>query len=54
MRRSEAEGHLCELNNSTHEGHENNLEENPKYVYRGTKVEITRKIIFKVKEGYKF
>ncbi|XP_078351629.1 uncharacterized protein LOC144636321 isoform X2 [Oculina patagonica] len=37
MRRSEAEGHLCELNNSTHEGHENNLEENPKYVYRGTK-----------------
>ncbi|KAL9953731.1 hypothetical protein ACROYT_G041192 [Oculina patagonica] len=37
MRRSEAEGHICELNNSTHEGNENNLEENPKYVYRGTK-----------------
>ena len=32
-------GHYkCELNNSTHEGHENELEENPIYVYHGTKV----------------
>ncbi|XP_078351611.1 uncharacterized protein LOC144636308 [Oculina patagonica] len=37
MRRSEAEGHKCELNNSTHEAHENDLEEDPNYVYRGTK-----------------
>ena len=34
------EGHRCELNNSTHEGKENELEENPDYVYRGTKVSI--------------
>ena len=38
MKRSEAEGHRCELNNATHEGNENDLEENPDYVYRGTKV----------------
>ena len=38
MKRSEAEGHRCELNNSTHEGNENDLEENPDYVYRGAKV----------------
>ncbi|XP_078351653.1 uncharacterized protein LOC144636339 [Oculina patagonica] len=37
MRRSEAEGHKCELNNSTHEAHENDLEEDPSFVYRGTK-----------------
>ena len=38
MKRSEAEGHRCELNNSTHEGDKNDLEENPVYEYRGTKV----------------
>ncbi|KAL9953748.1 hypothetical protein ACROYT_G041211 [Oculina patagonica] len=37
MLRSEAEGHKCELNNSTHEGNEHDLEKNPNYVYRGTK-----------------
>ncbi|KAL9954064.1 hypothetical protein ACROYT_G041555 [Oculina patagonica] len=37
MRRSEAEGYKCELNNSTHEGNENDLEEDPNYDYRGTK-----------------
>ena len=32
-------GHYkCELNNSTHEGHENELEENPIYVYYGSEV----------------
>jgi len=43
MRRSETEGHRCELNNSTHEGNEDDLEENPDYVYRGTKVGNTSK-----------
>ena len=38
MKRSEPEGHRCELNNATHEGNENDLEENPDYIYRGTKV----------------
>ncbi|KAL9953745.1 hypothetical protein ACROYT_G041208 [Oculina patagonica] len=37
MRRSDTEGYKCELNNSTHEGNEQDLEENPNYVYRGTK-----------------
>ena len=43
MRRSEAEGHKCELNNSTHEGNEHDLVENPNYVYRGTKVTMIAK-----------
>jgi len=43
MRRSEAERNRCELNNSTHEGNENDLEENPDYVYRGTEVRIISK-----------
>ena len=30
--------HKCELNNSTHEEHENDTEENPDYLYRGAKV----------------
>ena len=30
--------HKCELNNSTHEGHENELEKNSNYVYRGAEV----------------
>jgi len=38
MEKSENEGQRCELNNSTHEGDENDLEENPDYVYRGTEV----------------
>ena len=38
MRRSKLEGHRCELNNATHEENEDDMEENPDYVYRGTKV----------------
>ena len=38
MLKSEAGKHKCELNNSTHEGNEKDLEENPSYVYRGAKV----------------
>ena len=34
--------HKCELNNSTHEFHEEDLEENPNYLYRGAKVKIAR------------
>ena len=30
--------HKCELNNSTHEGHEVDLKDNPNYLYRGAKV----------------
>ena len=40
MKRSEPKGYKCELNNSTHEANENDLEENPNYVYRGTEVRI--------------
>ena len=32
--------HQCELNNATHEGHENEMEKNSDYVYRGVKVVI--------------
>ena len=32
--------HKCELNNSTHEGHEEELKDNPNYLYRGAKVTI--------------
>ena len=32
--------HRCELNNATHEGHENELEEDPNYLYLGAKVRI--------------
>ena len=42
IRRSE--GHRCELNNSTHEGNENDMEENPNYIYRGTKARKLEKI----------
>ena len=38
MKRSDTDGYKCELNNSTHEAHNYDLEENPNYVYRGTKV----------------
>ena len=34
------EVHKCELNNSTHEGHENDLEEDPNYKYHGAEVRI--------------
>ncbi|KAL9953737.1 hypothetical protein ACROYT_G041198 [Oculina patagonica] len=37
MLKSDSEGNKCELNNSTHEGYENDLEDNQNYVYRGTK-----------------
>ena len=40
MRRSKAEGNRCELNNATHEGNENDMEENPDYVHRGAKVTL--------------
>ena len=45
MRRSEDEGHRCELNNSTHEGDKNDLEGNPDYEYRGTKVTMISRMI---------
>jgi len=35
---SENEKHNCELNNATREEHEEDLEENPNYVYYGAKV----------------
>ncbi len=40
--KSESRKHKCELNNATHEGHEKDLEENPDYVYRGTKVRASQ------------
>ena len=40
MKRRSTEKNKCELNNSTHEAHENDLEENSNYVYRGTKVYV--------------
>ncbi len=38
MTRSETGKHRCELNNATYEGHEDDMEENQDYVYRGAKV----------------
>ena len=35
---SQAEDPKCELNNSTHEGHENELKKNRDYKYHGAKV----------------
>ena len=32
--------HRCELNNSTYEGHEEDLEKNSSYVYLGAKVNM--------------
>ena len=32
--------HKCELNNSTHEGHEDELKENTNYVYRGAEASV--------------
>lgn len=49
MRRSEPEGHRCELNNATYEGNENDLEENANYLYRGTKVTLIVQIIIACK-----
>ena len=50
-KRDEAEGHRCELNNATHEGNENDMEENPDYEYRGTKVTVKlKKLSFKKKK----
>ena len=42
MTQSESRKHKCELNNATHEGHEDDLEEDPKYMYRGTKVRASQ------------
>lgn len=33
----------CELSNATHEGNEEDLEENPNYIYRGAKVRTSQK-----------
>ena len=44
MKRSEIEGHRCELNNAIHEGNEKDMKESSDYVYRGTKV-ITELIV---------
>ena len=40
MAKSETGKHKCELNNATHEGHEEDLENNSSYIYRGAKVDI--------------
>ena len=42
MEKSGTGKHKCELNNATHEGHEEDLEENPDYVYRGAKVRASQ------------
>ena len=34
--------HKCELNDATHEGHEEDVQENPDYVYRGAKVKASQ------------
>ena len=44
---SETGKHNCELNNATHEEHEDDLEENPSYKYRGAKVRSSQKEDFK-------
>lgn len=41
--------HKCELNNATHEVHEEDLEENPDYVYRGATVRMTLKLPILIK-----
>ena len=38
MMKSDTAKLKCELNDATHEGHEEDLEENPKYMFRGAKV----------------
>ena len=40
MMKSETGKYKCELNNATHEGHEQDLEENSSYFYRGAKVNM--------------
>lgn len=42
---SENEKHYCELNNATREEHDEDLEENPNYVYYGAKVRASYKKI---------
>ena len=37
---SQAEVYKCELNNSTHESHEDDLVNDQNFVYRGTKVSL--------------
>lgn len=39
--KSETGKHKCELNNATHKEHEEDLEENLNYVYRGAKVRVS-------------
>ena len=35
---TQTQGNKCELNNSTHEGHLDDLEDNPSFVYHGSRV----------------
>lgn len=41
--KSETGKHKCELNNATHKEHEEDLEENLNYVYRGAKVRVSHR-----------
>ena len=36
------EKNKCELNNATHKQHEEDLQENPNFLYRGAKVGVSR------------
>lgn len=42
MTNGEIGKHKCELSNATHKQHEEDLEVNPDYVYRGAKVRVRR------------
>ena len=43
MRRVDAQKHRCELNNFTHDGHEDDLKEYLRYLYHGAKATIEGK-----------
>ena len=40
MKRVHTETHICELNNSTFDGHESDMKANSSYLYREAKVRI--------------
>ena len=44
---SETGKHKCELNNASHEGHEEYVQKNSDYVYRGAKVKASQLTKFK-------
>ena len=50
MRRVGIENHLCELNNFTKEGHDHDLVENPRYVYREAKVRTESRLVEKLEQ----